>query len=288
MDVITCISLLLVVVVVGGLSSFLFTLYKKVPPNKALIVTGISKKVVVGGGTVVIPFLHKAQEFSLESRIIDINTSQITSKDKVPLSINAVATAKVDNPNTESILIAAEKFIDKTDKEISKYLREIIESHLIATISKTKFREMAENYSLFIEQVSISAQKDLSKNGFQICSLTLKHINVPHELRDIAVGKIVNIDITQQKYKTKDQKEVETEIGMSIKYNGEDFSIFLGNHTENIEKAIFHVITEFLKRVEYSQIIENKIEVEDEIKNAIRILLNNKSIDITTISVVIK
>ncbi|MCS7244189.1 MAG: hypothetical protein RMJ36_05600 [Candidatus Calescibacterium sp.] len=118
--------------------------------------------------------------------------------------------------------------------------------------------------------------------------LSNTYINVPNELQYIAVGKIVNIDITQQKYKTKDQKEVEIEIGMSIKYNGEDFSIFLGDYKENIEKAIFHVMTEFFKHVEYNHIMENKIEVEDEIKNAIRILLNNKSVDITTITVVVK
>ncbi|MCS7244486.1 MAG: flotillin family protein [Candidatus Calescibacterium sp.] len=262
-------------------------MYKKVSPNKALIVTGISRKVVVGGGTVVIPFLHKAQEFSLEPRIINVNSRRIISKDKVPLSIKAVATAKIDDSSTESILKAAQKFMDKIELEINEYLREIIESHLTTVISKTKFREIVENSNSLMEQVLISAQKDLSKDGFQIRSLTVKHINVPYELQDIALGKTVNIEINQ-KYNTKDQKELKIEIQLSIKYNGEDFSIFLGNYKENIEKIILNLMIEFLKRVEYLQIIENKIEVENEIKNAIKTILNSKSVDIVTISVVIE
>lgn len=115
-----------IILVIVGLIIILVLIYsyRKVPPNKVLIITRPGRrKTVAHKGTIVFPLVQSAQEFSLEERIIHITISQELTLDKIPLSVEAVATIKIDSSNQANILRAAEKFLEKTDREMDKDIK---------------------------------------------------------------------------------------------------------------------------------------------------------------------
>ena len=90
-----------VIVVLGILAilSVLGSLYRKVGPNRALIVYGRGgTKVVVGGGAVVLPLFQSSQEFSLELLSFDIvPRADLYTSQGIPVKIEAVTQLKVEN-----------------------------------------------------------------------------------------------------------------------------------------------------------------------------------------------
>src|SRR5690349_24725166 len=95
-------TLIVVAVVVVGtilLLSVLGSLYRKVGPNRALIVYGRGgTKVVVGGGTVVLPLFQKADEFNLELMSFDVAPNYaLYTNQVVPAKLEAITQLKVEN-----------------------------------------------------------------------------------------------------------------------------------------------------------------------------------------------
>ena len=99
------------VVVIVGIGLFA-SMFKQVPPNKALIIYGLGgTKIVTGGGHVVLPVVQGSQELSLELMSFDVapETDLYTSQG-VAVSVEAVTQIKVKN-DPESIRTAAEQFL---------------------------------------------------------------------------------------------------------------------------------------------------------------------------------
>src|SRR5579863_8257432 len=104
----------IVAVVIGMvlLLSVLGSLYRKVGPNRALIVYGRGgTKVVVGGGTVIMPLFQKAQEFNLELMSFDVAPSySLYTNQGIPIKVEAITQLKVEVGN-EKIKSAATLFL---------------------------------------------------------------------------------------------------------------------------------------------------------------------------------
>jgi flotillin len=75
------ISFIIVVIYIIVIIYALLRMYRKVPPNRALIVTGFrGKRVIVSGGELVFPLLEQASELSLEAKLIEIKTQEILTQ----------------------------------------------------------------------------------------------------------------------------------------------------------------------------------------------------------------
>lgn len=61
------IIVLVILILVGGFLS----MWKKVPQDKARVVTGLKKRVISGGGGLVIPLLERTDIISLENMKIE-------------------------------------------------------------------------------------------------------------------------------------------------------------------------------------------------------------------------
>ncbi|HET8523914.1 MAG TPA: SPFH domain-containing protein, partial [Thermomicrobiales bacterium] len=113
-----------IVIVIGLVLVLLFllavaaTMFRKVGPNQALIVFGFGgRHVVVGGGKVVLPFVQRAENLSLELMSFDVAPQQdLYTSQGVAVNVEAVAQIKVQS-DTESILKAAEQFLGKPPSE---------------------------------------------------------------------------------------------------------------------------------------------------------------------------
>src|SRR4051794_4501536 len=85
------------------------TMWKRVPQDKALVVTGLKKRVISGGGGFVIPLLERSDKISLENMKIEIRTDGARTEQGVDIRADGVAVIKVKS-DKESILNAIEQF----------------------------------------------------------------------------------------------------------------------------------------------------------------------------------
>lgn len=168
------IVLLSVIVPVLIIIAFSLMMYRKVPPNKALIVFGLGgRRVVVGGGTLVIPFLQVGVELSLEIRqlktIIELYTS-----DNVRLNIQVSCHFKVDSSYAHTILKAYECISSKTEKEIENIVKEIIFESIRSVIPKHTFHQLNEKSEEIIEDIKRGVESKLSQMGLKLELLSLE------------------------------------------------------------------------------------------------------------------
>ena len=259
-------------------ASLMVSLFRKVPPNKALIVTGfMGRKVVVGGGTTVIPLLHSAQELSLEARIIEIKSPQILTLDKVPLSVDAVATVKINSESTQNILSAAERFLGKTDMEIDKNIKEILEGHTREVIAKTKLQQLLHDRDTFIQEVNKSAAKDLATLGLKIDAFTIKDILDPAGSIKLALTSLI-IDVTTPKILTADKIPVSVSATAAVKFNLNDLEKagerFLNQKPETVISSIREILEgktrEVISAVNLEELLHKREEIVKKVEEAIK------------------
>jgi len=258
----------------------ILSLYRKVPPNKALIISGLGlggkSRVVTGGGALVFPIIHVAQEISLEARIIDIKSPQILTLDKVPLSVEAVATVKI-NAVGDNILRAAERFLGKTDQEVDKNIKEILEGHTREVIAKTRLQQLLHDRDTFIKEVNNSAAKDLGVLGLTIDAFTIKDILDPTGAIKLSLTSMI-IDVTTPKILTADKIPVSVSATAAVKFNLNDLEKagerFLNQKPEAVINSIREILEgktrEVIAAVNLEELLHKREEIVKKVEEAIK------------------
>lgn len=113
MNPVVIIVVLLVVALLVTLM-ILASMFQKVGPNEALIVSGFGgTQVVQGGGRVIWPLVQQGKRLSMELMSFDVAPQQaLYTKQGVALNVEAVAQIKVKS-DRQSILTASEQFLSK-------------------------------------------------------------------------------------------------------------------------------------------------------------------------------
>ncbi|MEN3015028.1 MAG: SPFH domain-containing protein [bacterium] len=272
------VGILVVFAVIMMLAYFIVTLYRKVPPNKALIITGMGgRKVVVGGGAIVLPLVQIAQELSLEARIIDIRSPQILTLDKVPLSVEAVATVKINSESMANILNAAERFLGKTDQEIDKNIKEILEGHTREVVARTRLQQLLHDRDTFIQEVNKSAAKDLATLGLKIDAFTIKDILDPIGSIKLALTSLI-IDVTTTKILTADKIPVSVSATAAVKFNLNELEKagerFLNQRSDSVVSSIREILEgktrEVIAAVNLEELLHKREEIVKKVEEAIK------------------
>src|SRR3989440_1176768 len=114
-------------------------LFRRVGPNRALIVYGWGgTHIVTGGGRVVWPLFQSFQELSLELMSFDVAPEQqLYTSQGVAVAVEAVSEYKV-NAVPLSIRTAAEQVLAKTPAEREALLRLVMEGHLRGIVGLLK------------------------------------------------------------------------------------------------------------------------------------------------------
>lgn len=158
----------------------ILSMWKKIPQDKAAVITGLKKRVITGGGGIVIPLLERIDTISLESMKLDVKTNGAMTSQGVPINTDGVAVIKVRNDKT-SILAAIEQFNASKESEtvriISDVSREVLEGKLREIISKLTVEEIYNDRESFGSKVHEVAGTDLSEMGLEIKTLTIKDIS---------------------------------------------------------------------------------------------------------------
>lgn len=175
--------LLVVVVVVVVVGAFLGMLrafgsyYRKVGPNRALIVYGAGgTQVAQGGAKLVIPLINRAQEFSLELMSFDVAPQQnLYTNQGVSVRVEAVTQLKVRS-DKDSILTAAEQFLSKTDDDREGLIRLVMEGHLRGIVGQLTVEQLVKEPEMVSEKMRQVSSADLAKMGLEVVSFTIKEV----------------------------------------------------------------------------------------------------------------
>jgi flotillin len=106
---------IVIVIVIVLLSLSVLTMWRKVPQDKAMVITGLKKRVVSGGGGFVVPLLERTDIISLENMKIVVRTDGALTEQGVGIVADGVAVLKVKS-DKESILASVEQFNTGSEK----------------------------------------------------------------------------------------------------------------------------------------------------------------------------
>ncbi|MCL2841144.1 MAG: SPFH domain-containing protein [Defluviitaleaceae bacterium] len=173
-------------VIVGIIAAIFFgflliiTLWKRVPQNKAAVVTGLRKRIISGGGGLVLPVLERYDVISLENIKIPLDIDNAISSQGVPVTVKSVAVVKVKS-DKESIYSAVEQFFrgatDKTAAEIATQSSYVLVGKLREIIAKMTVEEIYQDKDKFSSEVQENAAISLAEMGLEIKAFTVMSID---------------------------------------------------------------------------------------------------------------
>ena len=169
-----------IVVVILLVLVLITSMWKKVPQDKALVITGMKKRVISGGGGFVIPLLERADRISLENMKIEVRTDGARTEQGVDIRADGVAVIKVKS-DKDSILSAIEQF--NTGKEqqtidiIKDTAKDVLEGKLREIISKMTVEEIYKDREKFASQVQEVAAVGLASMGLELKAFTIRDIS---------------------------------------------------------------------------------------------------------------
>ena len=157
-----------------------FSLWKRIPQNKAAVITGLRKKIISGGGGLVFPLLERYDVISLENIKIPLDIDNAISSQGVPVIVKGVAVVKVKS-DKESIYSAVEQFFrgntDKTSAEIATQSSYVLVGKLREIIAKMTVEEIYQDKDKFSSEVQENAAISLAEMGLEIKAFTVMSID---------------------------------------------------------------------------------------------------------------
>jgi len=155
--------------------------WKKVPADKAAIITGIGKsKVVTGGGSIVIPILQRIDYITLENINFEVSMRGTFTADTVPVETDGVVVVKIKNEES-MIRSAMEQFYcgkeSETRQHIMETSRDVCEGRLREIIADMTAEQLYKDRKTFGERVQEVAAEQLGALGLELKSFTIKGIS---------------------------------------------------------------------------------------------------------------
>ena len=172
-------TIVIAVAIVLLLIIILLTCWKRVPADKALVITGLKKRVLTGKGGIQVPFLETSCIISLEAVSMTTDITEAPSKQGIFVDIAGTAVVKVDN-NPEKVLIAVEQFCsgnaDRTTQNIKTVVEQILEGKLRGIVSTLTVEQINEDRVAFENSIEDSITRELDNMGLRLLSYTVLKI----------------------------------------------------------------------------------------------------------------
>ena len=166
---------------IGVLAVLLLLLicWRRVPADKAMVITGLRKRVLVGRGGFVIPILETSCMISLEAVSMTTDITEAPSKQGIFVDIAGTAVVKVDNQH-DAVLTAVEQFSNgntvQTTQNIKTVVEQILEGKLRGIVSTLTVEQINEDRVAFENSIEDSITKELAGMGLKLLSYTVLKI----------------------------------------------------------------------------------------------------------------
>ena len=168
--------------------------YKKVPPDKAMVVYGrgmgegkkVGYRVISGGGRFIVPVVESFEYLPLDVRTLDINVSDIVPDVKTSgakINIKSVTQVKVSS-DPGSLKVAAEHLLHKSNMEINEIAMKTLEGHVRGVCATMTIEAINSDRDTISSKIQNMAAMDLKNMGIDIRSFVIKEIEDEHGYLD--------------------------------------------------------------------------------------------------------
>lgn len=121
------------------------------------------------------PIIEQFQPMSTAVTQVEINESDIPNKDNVKISVEGVATFKIETTE-ESLHNAAAAFLGKSDEKLAQIVQNILQGHLRSIIGKLDINEILRDRDAFNKKVVEESTEELKRLGIQIITLVIREV----------------------------------------------------------------------------------------------------------------
>lgn len=244
-----------IVAVIAGIAvlSAIFRMWKKVPQDKAMVVTGMKKRVITGGGGLVIPVLERTDTISLGNIQLNVNTNQTMSSQGVPIDVAGTAVIKVRNTQ-ESIYAAIEQFtgLNESQKQasIAGQVTQILEGKLREIVASMTVEQIYNDREAFSAKVQEVVGTKIGEMGLELKDFSIKDVNDTNGyIRALGAKQIA-------------EKKKDAEIAQAMAQKEE--SIKKSQATKEGEKARLEAQTEVSAAMKDKEVQEAQYRMEQE------------------------
>ena len=159
---------------------FILSLWRRVPQDKAMLITGLRKRVIMGGGGIVLPIFERADKISLENIKVIVRQKDLLSSESVPVNVDVVAAIKVMS-NQEHIIRAFEQFNrgkeEATIEAIKEFSTYVLQGKLREVVATLTVGELIREKQKFADAVSDNVAKELEGMGLELKVFTVSDIS---------------------------------------------------------------------------------------------------------------
>lgn len=153
--------------------------WKRVPADKAMVITGLRKRVLSGKGGIQIPFLETSCQISLEAMSMTTDITEAPAKGGIFVDITGTAVVKVDN-QPDMVMVAVEQFCngnaERTTQNIKTVVEQILEGKLRGIVSTLTVEQINEDRVAFENSIEESITSELRGMGLKLLSYTVLKI----------------------------------------------------------------------------------------------------------------
>jgi flotillin len=279
--------------------------YKRVPPDKAMVVYGrrVDKagkkgyRVLTGGGKFIIPIIEGIEFLPLDVRtlvlsVTDIVTDVKTSGAKV--NIKSVAQIKIAS-DPVSLDTAAEQLLHKSDPAINEIATKTLEGHVRGICATMTIEAINSDRDKVSELVQNMAAKDLRNMGIEIRSFVISDLEdergyldalgrkrTAEVIRDARIGEAwANREATIREAEAArdgEKANSEAEAKVAVYHKDRDIIRQKAEAEVQLEKANRDISFELQDKKRRQELIQEQIQIEIEERNK-RIELQDKEIE---------
>jgi flotillin len=168
--------------------------YKKVPPDKAMVVYGrrtkeagaVGYQVISGGGKFIVPIIESYEYLPLDVRTLDVGVSDIVTDvntSGAKINIKSVTQVKVSSEES-SLKVAAEHLLHKSNAEINEIALKTLEGHVRGVCATMTIEAINSDRDTISQKIQKMAAQDLMNMGIEIRSFVIKEIEDEHGYLD--------------------------------------------------------------------------------------------------------
>lgn len=170
---------ILIVLLVAG--------YVKAPPNKAAIITGISKKprVLLGKSGFKIPFFERVDWLDVGQINVNVVTEDyIPTRDFINIRVDAIAQVAMEVTNSMVSEAAMRNFLNKKPDVVRAMITESLQGNLREIIGTMDLKSICQDKAAFSTEVRSNAEQDMKELGIRILSFNVQNISDKDNLID--------------------------------------------------------------------------------------------------------
>lgn len=159
---------------------FLFAGYVKAPPNKAAIITGLSKnpRVLLGKSGFKVPFFERVDWLEVGQININVVTEDyIPTKDFINIKVDAIAQVAMEVSNNQVSAVAMRNFLNRKADDVRSMITESLQGNLREIIGTMDLKSICQDKAKFSQEVKQNAEQDMKELGIRILSFNVQNVN---------------------------------------------------------------------------------------------------------------